>query len=114
MRSSRVRASVSPRVSSSSDMNNRSSSRSSSRSNSRSSNRCSIRSSTGEGLYEWWPWGVKQQQLHPLCSVVWVREKASAWALIDWKVIQMSPSGSLIILDFAHPDASPVCPFACL
>lgn len=64
----------------------------------------------GGGMYPWWPARVKPQELNPLSSVVWLREKGNAWALIDWKAVQIDAKGTLVILDFAHPDASPICP----
>ncbi|KAL8275462.1 hypothetical protein Esti_000674 [Eimeria stiedai] len=64
----------------------------------------------GGGLYPWWPAAVTTHELHPLASVVWLRERGNAWALIDWKAVQVDATGTLVILDFAHPDASPICP----
>ncbi|XP_026191613.1 uncharacterized protein LOC34618053 [Cyclospora cayetanensis] len=57
-----------------------------------------------------WPASVEPQALDPLSSVAWLREKGNAWALVDWKAVQVDANGSLVILDFAHPDASPLCP----
>lgn len=63
----------------------------------------------GDGVYP----GV-YQELRPLSSVAWLREKGNAWALIDWKAVQIDAKGTLVIHDFAHPDASPICPLAFL